>query len=66
MSMISSAILVDLNNERNGLCSGVSGYSEAEIPPSIQLLLRFQRLLISQLMPLEAPPTTKQVIQGEL
>ncbi|XP_076028585.1 E3 ubiquitin-protein ligase HERC2 isoform X2 [Oratosquilla oratoria] len=55
MSMISSAVLLD-SNERQGSTVGPSegvGSNQGDRSPSMLLLLRFQRLLISQLFPLE-------------
>ncbi|KAB7494648.1 E3 ubiquitin-protein ligase HERC2, partial [Armadillidium nasatum] len=63
MSMICSAVLADLNNDKNSMFPNVSGHTDTDMPPSIQLLLRFQRILISQLMPLETSSNPKQLVQ---
>ena len=60
MSMISSAILTDTESER------IVSFSDDEIPPSIQLLLRFQRLLISRLIPDESANTKRLIQEGNI
>ncbi|XP_042217246.1 E3 ubiquitin-protein ligase HERC2-like isoform X2 [Homarus americanus] len=63
MSMISSAVLVDGHNERNGALMGGTTGTQGELSPSIQLLLRFQRLLVSQLFPVESNVSPKHIMQ---
>ena len=58
MSMISSGVLVD--GERGGPVLGGQG----ELSPSIQLLLRFQRLLVSHLFPVETNVSPRHIMQG--
>ncbi|KAK8398901.1 hypothetical protein O3P69_004178 [Scylla paramamosain] len=57
MSMISSGVLVD--GERGGPVLGGQG----ELSPSIQLLLRFQRLLVSHLFPVETNVSPRHIMQ---
>ncbi|KAG0712554.1 hypothetical protein GWK47_018222 [Chionoecetes opilio] len=59
MSMISSGVLVD--GERGGPVLGGQG----ELSPSIQLLLRFQRLLVSHLFPVETNISPRLILQGD-
>ena len=69
MSMISSGVLIDINNDRNtGMVGGCNKNNQAnsELSPSIQLLLRFQRLLVSHLLLIEENSETKQVTEGIL
>lgn len=75
--MISSAVLVDSHNgERssgggggggNGPAVGGTpgGVTQVDLSPSIQLLLRFQRLLVSHLFPVENNVSPKHIMQGE-
>lgn len=73
--MISSAVLVDSHNgERSSGGGGGSGptvggtpggVTQVDLSPSIQLLLRFQRLLVSHLFPVENNVSPKHIMQGE-
>lgn len=63
MSMISSAVLVDSHHERNGGLTGAASGTVGELSPSIQLLLRFQRLLVSHLFPVECSVSPKHALQ---
>ena len=60
MSMISSGVLVE--GERGGPVLGGQG----ELSPSIQLLLRFQRLLVSHLFPVETNVSPRHIMQGNV
>ncbi|XP_071532835.1 E3 ubiquitin-protein ligase HERC2 isoform X2 [Panulirus ornatus] len=63
MSMISSAVLVDGHSERNGALMGGTTGVQGELSPSIQLLLRFQRLLVSHLFPVESNVSPRHIMQ---
>lgn len=65
MSMISSAVLIDGHNERSGSMMSAEGV-QGDLSPSIQLLLRFQRLLVSHLFPVESNMSPRHVMQGNL
>ncbi|XP_042876756.1 E3 ubiquitin-protein ligase HERC2-like isoform X6 [Penaeus japonicus] len=62
MSMISSAVLIDGHNERSGSMMSADGV-QGDLSPSIQLLLRFQRLLVSHLFPVESNMSPRHVMQ---